>query len=144
MRITRSHLKYVLMVAVSGCLLIRIMTLGLLGLLISPLYLIVCAVHAVAHFRLLKRRGSLSRAALATIFVSHSLLLLAFLAQYDMGDDFGWFAAVALVRGIQDAAIRSEIWEENPIALNVLVFLPVGISWLITLFIRPKRTGKAV
>jgi uncharacterized membrane protein len=106
--------------------------------MLAPVYLIACGVHIIAHLHLLKRLNSFSRATLLIIAVSHGLLLLAFLVQYDMGDSFGWFAAVALLRGIHEAATRSTTWEENPVTLNILAFAPVGISWLTLLFIKTK------
>ena len=80
MKITRSNLELAVMIAVFCCIMARLVTLGLLGLLLVPLYVIVCALHIVIHLHLLKRRVLFSRAALSIIFVSHGLLLLAFLA----------------------------------------------------------------
>lgn len=76
------------------------------------------------------------------IVASHILLLAGFLLQYDMGDDFGWIAAVALVRGKEGAAIRGTIREEYPFLFNILAFVPAAISWLLVVLL-PRLTGKA-
>jgi hypothetical protein len=37
-----------------------------------------------------------------------------------MGDNLGWLAAVALVRGKYEAATRAAIWEDYPYRVNLL------------------------
>ena len=93
------------------------------------LYPAVIGLHFVTH-GLTLYRPELFLAGLKVIVISHFLLLIGFLLQYDVGDGAGWIAIAQLFDWKWGISIReSQWWTKEPLLINSLAFIPVAISW---------------
>lgn len=100
-------------------------------------------VHALVHF--LALRQPLSDSQLRLAIISNCLLLFAFLLQWDMGDDCGNITVVYLVAhyfadrpGPGFGLCIPDFGFLIPNLVNVLLFVPVGVTWYQMMKRRPK------
>ena len=93
------------------------------------LYPAVIGFHFVTHCLTLYR-PELFLAGFKVIVISHFLLLIGFLLQYEVGDGAGWFAIAQLFDWKWGLSIRESLWwTKEPLLINSLAFVPVAISW---------------
>ncbi len=115
---------------------LRFHAMGWLFLFGGFLYCLAASLaHAVIHFVALRKPLSDQQLRLAA--VSNGLLLLAFLFQWDMGDDCGNITVVYLVAhyfanrpGPGSGLCIPDFGFMLPTAVNVLLFGPVCVTWI--------------
>ena len=109
-------------------------------------YPLISGAHYFFHDRAIPKLGSIRRSLLVLMLVSHSFFLLAFLLQWDFSESpNSWLTITAWFRlfGLRGSAQPPAWWPAgraiSPSNMNLLLFLPVVVTWLL-LFMAAKRT----
>jgi hypothetical protein len=129
----RNYGLLLLLVSVQvGTAIAKLMTIGWFGLLFSPLYVLMWALHGGIHFRITHTfKGD--HAPLALILLSHVAYVGAFLFQWDWTDAGPAWLTITRLLGMAGTVA----WWPFPVGdgpflwANMLVFIPVICSWLL-------------
>ncbi len=114
----------------------KVYATGWLTLLLVVPYALVTVIHTAVHILPLLRHHPMNRRQLTLIFTSHFLLAGAFLVQWDAGDGLGWLTISALLGkgpGYPDAT-PPLWWPRNAATFNIVVFVPVAVTWVLMTF----------
>ena len=107
----------------------------LVGIWFWPL---VGLAHLVAHSIRLPRSGKVQCSRLALTAISHALLVFGFLLQVDVGDHIvGPQIAVRVNYFLSDYGIGGDTLG------NIVVFVPVFVSWVLLLILPTGQPGVA-
>jgi hypothetical protein len=132
----RWAVRSIAVAVVTLCLMVQFQASGgwytIFGIFLWPA---VGAMHLVAHSIRLKPDSKVSRPRMTLITVSHLLLISAFLLQYDQGDGPNWLTITALFGGG-----AAPTWWPNPGIMNLAVFLPVLVTWILLICRLPEAT----
>lgn len=126
--LVRPSLKIAAITIVAFCAVMKYQTAGWLTLM--PFYPAIGILHYYIHARSIRYLRVIGWSLLILIVLSHILLILAFLLQYDLGDGPGWLTITALTGdGPGSLSAEPQSWWSPPFLMNILVFLPVFITW---------------
>jgi hypothetical protein len=93
-------------------------------------YLPVILLHCLIHYSSIRATEPVDWTIMLAIGISHLLFIAAFLLQYDYSDGpGGWLTITALLKGLEGGEINSSKSDWNFPLINLLVFIPVCISW---------------
>ena len=114
---------------IASCVLMRYTTGGFVLLAMgNSIYPIVSASHCLFHLLSISERKPISASQLVTMAVSHVLLIIGFLLQYDFSDRGSWFTFTKLL-GMEEWYEGVAPWHSSWQILNIVAFLPAVVSW---------------
>lgn len=122
----------------------KVYAMGWLTLLLAVPYALVTVIHAAVHLVSLRRCGPVTRRQLLLVLASHLFLVGAFLLQWDAGDGLGWLTITAILGegpGYPSSA-PPLWWPHNAATFNMIVFVPVALTWVFLGFRRHAGESK--
>jgi hypothetical protein len=119
-------------------LLIRFQSAGWFIILFAIPYLVICVIHVLVHWKASRYPTHLVR---SLIIASDVLLFIAFMLQWDIGDnEHGWLAITALF-GRGPGSSPAPAWWPDGGLMNILLFIPEFVI-LGTLFWLSRREAE--
>jgi hypothetical protein len=115
-------------------LLVRFQSAGWFIILFAIPYLVICVIHVLVHWKASRYPTLLVR---SLIIASDVLLFIAFMLQWDIGDnEHGWLAITALFS--PPSTSPAPAWWPDGGLMNILLFIPELVI-LVTLFWLSRR-----
>ena len=124
--------RYILILVIIGVAFLKLATAGWFTITLGlALYPTVLVLHGFAHWSKRNSFEGHESKKVALICLSHALFVTAFLFQFDMGDDFGWYSGALLWSGWwPHLGPGTNIWHEGIMfLLNFCVMIPAMISY---------------
>lgn len=132
---SRSYITVYLVLTIAACALSKWVTSGWFATFGCVLYPLVILTHILVQIKLITSNERLPRRAVVAAGVSNTLLLFAFLLQYDADDSSGWLTITYLLSmvgvGTKESETLLRVGEFKRVGLNLIVFVPVALSWVV-------------